>query len=404
MSRKTIEGLYVKFLPYVMWVCGCSAPDGANWDDSVNNRRYPCHVKFNSLGFSADFDFQHYATADYIAAHGKKPGERLVIVTGGSAMHGVGATSNDSMLSGQLERTLNERQDAIRYRVLNLGMGSWISFQQSIGLDMWGAMFDPDWVVVMDGTNDAASIVNSSAGIGNPMFWPAMQWNLHDNEQRSPLVDYLVEKSAWFRRLTGKKPQNSVPGLAFNPHAGDPRFAVHEPGSVAGLAYQLAFYADSQRSILRKFDNARFLLSTQPYLDLNLPAQDWFPTFRPAFAATNSDERAQARAELAKDLQRWMMAFHNHATPAGGPVVQAGIKWFLAHAALAMEELAAKARASGWRDAVFVNGELALPAAQDLRKPYFMDHTHFTDAGHKLMGEFYADRILAADQDVIAGR
>lgn len=399
MSRKTIEGLYVKFLPYVMWACSA---EGSSWRDTVNNREYPCHIKSNNLGFSASFDFQHYSSGDYVAAHGKKPGERLVILTGGSAVHGVGATSNESMLSGQLERALNERQNAVRYRVLNLGMGSWISFQQSVGLDMYGAMFDPDWIVVIDGINDAAAIVNSSAGIGNPMFWPAMQWKLHENEQRSPLVDYLVNKSPLFRRLSGKKKQDAVPGLAVNPNAGDPRFAVHEPGTVANLGYQLAFYADAQRAILRKFDHARYLLSTQPYLDLNLPGQDWFPTFHQSFTANTPVDKAMARKELAKDLQRWMMAFHHHATPASGPVMQAGIKWFLAQAALAMEELALKARGSGWRDVTFVNGEAALPPEQELRKPFFMDHTHFTDAGHKLMGEFYAERILAADGDGIA--
>lgn len=396
MGGKIIEGLYVDFQPYVMWVCGCGAPNGATWQDTVNNRSYPCHTTFNNLGFSADFDFQHYAAGDYLARHGKKPGERLVILTGGSAAHGVGASSNQAMLSGQMERRLNERQDQVRYRVLNLGMGSWVAMQQSIGLDLWGAMFDPDWIVVMDGINDAASLVNASAGVGNPMFWPAMKWMLHGNEQRSPIVDYLVEKSALFRRLTGKRKQQQVAGLAVNPSAPDPRFAVHAPGTVAGLVPQLAFYADAQRSILRKFDRARFLLSTQPYLDLNLPDTDWFPSFRAAFAAEGA-ERERARVQLRGELAQWIREFHAHPTPAPGPVVQAAIKWFLAQAGMAVEELATQAFAGGWRDARYVNGELALPADQDLRKPFFMDHTHFTDAGHRLMGEFYADHILAAD-------
>ena len=54
-------------------------------------------------------------------------------------------------------------------------MGSWIAFQQFIGLQQWGSQFDPDWVVSMDGFNDAGVGCNYSQGPGNPMYFATMR-------------------------------------------------------------------------------------------------------------------------------------------------------------------------------------------------------------------------------------
>ena len=50
---------------------------------------------------------------------------------------------------------LNSMQNTIKYTVINLGMGGYIAYQQYLALELWGKSFDPDWVVAMDGFNDA---------------------------------------------------------------------------------------------------------------------------------------------------------------------------------------------------------------------------------------------------------
>ena len=43
-----------------------------------------------------------------------------------SLPHGVGATKNQNTIAGRLMHHLNEKSNGVRYRVLNMGMGSWI--------------------------------------------------------------------------------------------------------------------------------------------------------------------------------------------------------------------------------------------------------------------------------------
>lgn len=397
MAEKVVEELYVDFHPYVMWTCGF--PVGDVWKDTINDRTYPVQLRPNALGFASDIDYQAIPTPEYLDAHGKKPGERIVLVTGGSAMHGVGASTNAQTIAGWMERVLNESQDTWRYRVLNMGMGSWVAYQQSIGLDLWGSVFDPDWVVVMDGVNDAASYLNASAGIGNPMFWPNMLYLLRGGKLRSPLADFLTERSAFFRKLTGARTeQNKLGELTIDHNAQDPRFIVHIPNTVGGLREQLAFYVQSQRSILRKFDGARYLLATQPWFDLMRDRHDDFPTHWAAFAATDPHEQQRARERLNEDLARWMVEYADRVTPTDNRGVLNGIKWFLASAALEVEALAAEMRASGRRDVRYVNLDAALPFEQEARRINFMDHTHLTNEGHEMAGRFFARQILDADR------
>jgi hypothetical protein len=53
-------------------------------------------------------------------------------------------------------------------------MGSWIAFQQFIGLQQWGSQFDPDWVVSKDGFNDAGGSPERKAAIvSSPLRTPS---------------------------------------------------------------------------------------------------------------------------------------------------------------------------------------------------------------------------------------
>src|SRR5262249_47994521 len=142
------------------------------WNDIINNTTIPSKIVYNNYGFAENWDYSTTPDAAYLHAHAKQPGERLVVITGGSVVHGVGATANDKTIAAQMMRHLNEQSAGPRYRVVNIGMGSWIAYQQFIGLSLFGLPLNPDYVVVLDAHNDAATPCVQGSGVGAPMEWP----------------------------------------------------------------------------------------------------------------------------------------------------------------------------------------------------------------------------------------
>jgi len=167
------NGLWQKFMPYVMFV---TAPGTYSvWANEFTGQTYPAHVVTNALGFNDTHQF------DYTKPYHKAANERVVLFSGGSVAWGVGATSTQATIAGRMQHYLNTMQNKIKYTVINLGMGSYIAYQQYIALGLWGAPFDPDWVVVMDGFNDAGAGCGYSQGVGNPMY-------MRSRRPTSPLI------------------------------------------------------------------------------------------------------------------------------------------------------------------------------------------------------------------------
>jgi hypothetical protein len=390
-KQRELTELTVSFFPYVMF--SSSLVRDGEWNDIVNDRAYPARLRPNRQGFCSEFDYEIVPSASYRENYGKKPGERIVLLTGGSAVHGVGATTNEQTIGYVLERLLNERQNKFRYRVLNLGMGSWIAFQQAICLDLWGGFFEPDWVIVMDGCNEAASYANACAGIGNPMFWPNMLYRIRGDNLRSPLAHYLGERSGLFRRLAGMSESAAdADGLIVDYDAPDPRFQVKFPSPIRGLDEQLGFYIESQKAILRKFPEARYVLSSQPIEPV------YFENYIPSFAARDPEQRQQFRKSLENELDAWMAPRADWGFERHSGEVWPGIAYFMARSALALEALTEDARARNWRGALYVNAELAFLEPREERRKYFMDQCHFTNEGHERLGEFYANIVLGLEE------
>ena len=113
--------------------------------------------------------------SSWASTYKKAANEKVVLFTGGSAAWGVGATATDRTVAGRMQYYLNTLQSGQRYTVINVAMGSWIAFQQFIGLQQWGSQFDPDGIVSMDGFNDAGVGCNYSQGPGNPMYFATMR-------------------------------------------------------------------------------------------------------------------------------------------------------------------------------------------------------------------------------------
>src|SRR5262245_17439160 len=156
------NGLWQKFQSYVMFT---TAPGPyKKWFDSFKNEIISADITTNSLGFNDRHEFS------YSHRYQKAENERVVLFTGGSTAWGVGATSNDTTIAGRMQHHLNRLQHDHKYTVINLSMGSWIAFQEFLALELWGEVFQPDWIVVMDGFNDAGVGCAYSQGVGNPMY------------------------------------------------------------------------------------------------------------------------------------------------------------------------------------------------------------------------------------------
>jgi hypothetical protein len=87
----------------------------------------------------------------------KQRGEFRIILIGGSGAQGWGATSNRAMLYSRLEEVLNERtQGNPHVSVMNMAMGSSLTYQNYISLNRWGHALLPDMILTYSGRNDFA--------------------------------------------------------------------------------------------------------------------------------------------------------------------------------------------------------------------------------------------------------
>ena len=205
----------------------------------------------------------------------KAANEKVVLFTGGSAAWGVGATATDRTVAGRMQYYLNTLQSGERYTVINLAMGSWIAFQQFIGLQLWGSQFDPDWVVSMDGFNDAGVGCNYSQGPGNPMYFATMRSyidgylmsTLRPVFYRGWLENKLIKHSKAYRIITGKQYVPDDQMFDQSSHE-DPVFRRQIIPTKVGEARQmLAFYIAAERGMLNLFPRASYILSTQPVVN-----------------------------------------------------------------------------------------------------------------------------------------
>ena len=114
------------------------------------NARTPV-LSTNSLGFRGKDDFSYLSPVDFDRKF------RYIILLGGSAAFGAYSSSDDRCISGILEQKLNSEMDSNRpFKVINLGMGFYNSFQELVSYLLYGLEFDPEIVITFDGFNDCA--------------------------------------------------------------------------------------------------------------------------------------------------------------------------------------------------------------------------------------------------------
>lgn len=112
----------------------------------------------------------------------KPPGLVRIILLGGSSAAGATATGNDKTIPARLEALLNEGGGA-RYQVLNFGMGGNYSYGELTRVITEVAYLDPDFVVFIDGFNDAhyANLEHVRSELDAPMMnWADYSYQYFD--------------------------------------------------------------------------------------------------------------------------------------------------------------------------------------------------------------------------------
>ena len=329
----------------------------------------------------------------------KAANEKVVLFTGGSTAWGVGATATDRTVAGRMEYYLNTLQSGERYTVINLAMGSWIAFQQFIALQYWGIQFDPDWIVSMDGFNDAGVGCNYSQGPGNPMYFATMRSyidgylmsTLHPVFYRGWLENKLIEHSKAYRIITGKKyvPDDQMFDQSSSESSEFRRQII--PTKVGEARQMLAFYLAAERGMLNLFPQARYILSTQPVV--NQFTGDFNDIYQHPI---DSPERNAAIEKRTKSLEEYLTQHENQICGQG--TAQPADTYIFGNGAVQLEQLANEEAARG-RLVEYYNIGTLFPDARPERMPYFIDPPHLTDKGMDVIGKFYAEKILAADRE-----
>jgi hypothetical protein len=386
-----LNGLWQSFQPYVMTT---AAPgEYRQFFNTFTNEIYPSTVRTNSLGYNDRHEFIVGQT------YKKAANEKVVLFTGGSAAWGVGATATDRTVAGRMEYYLNSLQSGERYTVINLAMGSWIAFQQFIGLQQWGSQFDPDWVVSMDGFNDAGVVCNYSQGPGNPMYFATMRSYIngylmethHPVFYRGWFENKLIEHSKAYRIITDK--QYVADDRVFDQSSPETDLIRRQiiPTKVGEARQMLAFYLASERGMLNLFPQARYILSSQPVV--NPIAGDFNDIYE---HPVGSPERKAAIEKRTADLETYLTQYENEMCGQG--TAHPANTYILDNGALQLEQLVDQEAARG-RVVEYYNIGTLFPVSRPDRMPYFIDAPHLSDKGMDVIGKFYAEKILAADRE-----
>ena len=384
------NGLWQTFQPYVMVA---TAPgEYHQFTNEFTKKNFPSSVKTNSQGFNDRREFS------LTSVYTKAPNERLVLFTGGSAAWGVGATATDKTVAARMEHYLNASQKTYKYSVVNLAMGSWIAFQEFIGMQLWGREFErPDWVIAMDGFNDAGVGCGFSQGPGNPLYFATMRSYIHGyllSTQhpvfyRGWLENELIKHSKAYRIITGRQyvPDDQI----FDQTSGEKNPIRRQvlPTRVGQSREILRFYLDGEEALLKLFPDAHYILSTQPVV--NQFTGDFNDIYQ---FPVGSPQRQAAIDKRTADLEAYLTQYEN--APCGEKNAQPSFTYIFGNGAVQVERLAEARRAAG-RAVDYYNIGALFPDAREDRMPYFIDPVHLSDRGMDLVGKFYADKILAAD-------
>jgi lysophospholipase L1-like esterase len=148
-------------------------------------------------------------------ANPKPPGRRRVVILGGSAAFGIGASSDEATFPARLQAVLRARGGR-DLEVVNAGAPAYVSGQELARLIYEIVDLEPDVVIIYDGFNDLNSPLLFDARPGYPSNFAWREQTVHFNSFRQ-LLRYRIQLSLqssgvgfWARRVRGV-PDGVVP-------------------------------------------------------------------------------------------------------------------------------------------------------------------------------------------------
>jgi hypothetical protein len=103
----------------------------------------------NNMGFRSSEDYSHLPSIKPSTEY------RYIVLLGNSTAFGALSSSEDQCISAHLERMLNESYAAgKRFKVINLSIGFYNSFQELIAFILYGLKYNPEAVITLDGYTD----------------------------------------------------------------------------------------------------------------------------------------------------------------------------------------------------------------------------------------------------------
>jgi lysophospholipase L1-like esterase len=359
------------------------------WVDSTHGQVIPAKIMNNRHGFAMREE------VDFSRMRPKAGKERVVILTGGSTAWGVGATSNDTTVAGRLQSILNENVSEFHYTVLNLAMGGWTSVQQLIALALFGRNLQPDWIVGMDGLNDAAVACAHSQGAGYPLYYGLMEayikayvfGQLKPVFYRGWLENELIKRSVAYRKLSGQTP--IIVDVMLDTRDPSTGRSVIRQTTWADVEQALELYVQTESEMIDLFPRAKAILGTQP-----LPFN-----FEEMFGRVYQQRGTGTEASSLIELKTRLAEIAASAKDKGCGLEQFGSnarRWFMPSASLRLETLAEQYRTTG-RSVQYLNTGALFPNLTVNREDYFIDPAHLNDAGMDVIARVYAGMILATD-------
>ena len=221
---------------------------------TLSGKNYKIKYTTNNNGFRVPFDF---SISD---EYEKQDNEIVIVILGGSTALGVGSSDNFT-ISKLLEKKLNDKIPEYKFTILNLGIGAANTYQEFLALDLYGKIFNPDWVISLTGRNDGHNSLRSNIGAGNP--------NGHLN--RKKLID-----SHFYNQPTPKKFFSNTSNLLS-------KYSILYRISTGSLSVNtiiidniyfeetfktLNFYLKSISNIINSNKTIKYIISNQPYVDL----------------------------------------------------------------------------------------------------------------------------------------
>jgi len=308
----------------------------------------------NNWGFREDVDYSYFL---------KKPeGTKVILILGGSAVGGAGSTSDNLVIDAALERKLNENPKT-KFVVYNFGNGGWVSFQEILGVILFGFYLDPDFIILMNGRNDVAVGIDSREGplafkhnaVIESYLKGYLEYGMNTSFLRGELENWIIKKSKLYQMLSGKQ---YIPKIQNTFQKNETRY-VGIKTSWSDLDIIINLYTKNIEILEKLFPRTKIIASLQPLCHQK----------REIFKKVSADE------------------IHEQTQKGSDITYHTAIRYFYTN-------LIGKQTPSGTK--VIYAGE-ALPAEFDPQK-YFLDEAHLTDAGVELVADYYKKIILSYEK------